>query len=341
MFQRLYVGGLPSNHIELLDTGVISTKRRITLKTPITFSRERTCHRQGGRGGLWVDSYKPLSQPHQRNVARPSNKDVRPLPKDAAFAHIVPTRSQQKRSHWAGRPASRNGCTEIHDEPITLHSRRVVAQPQLGRCQAPSIVVHPAEPKVPSRARTASRPPVTRSAFGFKAPARGLRKCAGAPRSKSRPYPIKSPPPQVARAAATSAAPAASVAAEEATTCSPSPVKSLPPEQLTIALDWTWVKEGPFIHSDIIQALLEFQRIVRRKLLILSKARVRCCGGEGPASHNFVKAELLRRLQRRHVKRGLWPGRTAGSAYCIRLAFATDETDAFYARRGQGADQAA
>ena len=113
-----------------------------------------------------------------------------------------------------------------HTEPIALHSRRIGAiQPLLPKA-APKVIFGskpplpkeipravssaPAKADIPRKSPPRARSPIrTQSAFGYKAPPRGLNKAEPRSKSGSNPpqgYIVKPPPPQVVKAAAASAA---------------------------------------------------------------------------------------------------------------------------------------
>ena len=113
-----------------------------------------------------------------------------------------------------------------HTEPIALHSRRIGAiQPPPPKA-APKVIFGskpplpkelpraassaPAKADIPRKSPPRARSPIrTQSAFGYKAPPRGLNKAEPRSKSGSNPpqgYIVKPPPPQVVKAAAASAA---------------------------------------------------------------------------------------------------------------------------------------
>ena len=175
-----------------------------------------------------------------------------------------------------------------HTEPIALHSRRIGAiQPPPPKA-APKVIFGskpplpkelpraassaPVKADIPRKSPPRARSPIrTQSAFGYKAPPRGLNKAEPRSKSGSNPpqgYIVKPPPPQVVKAAA------ASAATSEAGTRfrspprrpppapPPPPGRPVPPNELTIALDWHGVldvgQQGPHLNPQVIRHLVQF-----------------------------------------------------------------------------------
>ena len=161
-----------------------------------------------------------------------------------------------------------------HTEPIALHSRRIGAIQQPPPKAAPKVIFGSKPPLPKELPRAASSVPAkaviprkspprasSQSAFGYKAPPRGLNKAEPRSKSGSNPpqgYIVKPPPPQVVKAAATSAA------TSEAGTRIRSPPRRppVPPKKLTIGLDWHGVldvgQQGPPLNPEVIRHLVQF-----------------------------------------------------------------------------------
>ena len=178
-----------------------------------------------------------------------------------------------------------------HTEPIALHSRRIGAiQPPPPKA-APKVIFgsKPPLPKEIPRAASSvpakadiprkSRSPIrTQSAFGYKAPPRGLNKAEPRSKSSSNPpqfgYIVKPPPPQVVKAAAASAATSEAGsrfrspprrAPPAPPPPPPPPGRPVPPKELVVALDWHGVldvgQQGPHLNPEVIRHLVICSRL--------------------------------------------------------------------------------
>ena len=265
--------------------------------------REATSHRRAQRTSGHLRQADPYSladetwrDPPRRSStsSRSRSPDRRPGPAehyrlDAYSSEEEPP--QDAESIRTGRSAyvpRRVYEAPTHTEPIALHSRRIGAiQPPPPKA-APKVIFGskpplpkelprapssaPAKADIPRKSPPRARSPIrTQSAFGCKAPPRGLNKAEPRSKSGSNPpqgYIVKPPPPQVVKAAA------ASAATSEAGTRfrspprrpppapPPPPARPVPPKELTIALDWHGVldvgQQGPHLNPEVIRHLVQF-----------------------------------------------------------------------------------
>ena len=179
-----------------------------------------------------------------------------------------------------------------HSEPIALHSRRIGAVQPPPPKAAPKVIFGskpplpkeipkavssvPAKADIPRKSPPRARSPVrTQSAFGHKAPPRGLNKAEPRSKSSSNPpqfgYIVKPPPPQVAQAAAASAATSEAGSRFRSPPRRaplapppppPPPGRPVPPKELVVALDWHGVldvgQQGPHLNPEVIRHLVQF-----------------------------------------------------------------------------------
>ena len=265
--------------------------------------REATSHRRAQRTSGHLRQADPYSladetwrDPPRRSStsSRSRSPDRRPGPAehyrlDAYSSEEEPP--QDAESIRTGRSAyvpRRVYEAPTHTEPIALHRRRIgaiqppppKAAPKVIFWQQASIAQGTSScsffgtgksrysKEITASSKVSYR---TQSAFGYKAPPRGLNKAE--PRSKlgSNPpkeYIVKPPPPQVVKAAA------ASAATSEAGTRfrspprrpppapPPPPSRPVPPKELIIALDWHGVldvgQQGPHLNPEVIRHLVQF-----------------------------------------------------------------------------------
>ena len=230
--------------------------------------------------------------------SRSRSPDRRPAPAehfrlDACSSDEEPPQDAESiRSGRAAYVPRRVYEAPTHSEPIALHSRRIGAVQPPPRKAAPKVIfgskpplpkeipravsLVPAKADIPRKSPPWARSPVrTQSAFGHKAPPRGLSRAEPRSKSSSNPpqfgYIVKPPPPQVVQAAAASAATSEAGSRFRSPPRRtppapppppPPPGRPVPPKELVVALDWHGVldvgQQGPHLNPEVIRHLVQF-----------------------------------------------------------------------------------